>query len=303
MEDQIISLVDDFIDTMIEIHNLGPEQEQGLYEIAEKQLLELTDKALFLLGGREEYLEAMLKQLISQKLPQGAVMDCFGNFNESLDEIIANVIEVYHGMQSTAFPSTDQEVLEEEEVEESEEEPLDEFSEKEEIEIEETDTLVGSEEENKEEFEVESEESDVEGDLVQVTEEDIEEDSESEVVLEDPHEGESPKEQLGEEISDDPMGILIEMAFSGEEIIQRYEIADMVFDYFLPQHSLAFLRAREEKESISHIGALALRKAGISVVRVNPENIYNSKAFKRKLKRLLLEKSSEEKRIFDLSAE
>ena len=56
IEKQILFLVDEFIETMIELHNAVPGEEQRLYKIAEDQLLELTDKALLLLGGREQYL-------------------------------------------------------------------------------------------------------------------------------------------------------------------------------------------------------------------------------------------------------
>ena len=278
VENQIISLVDGFINTMIEMHNSVPGEEEDLYAIAERQLLELTDKALLLLGGREEYLETMLNQLIAQKVPHGAVMDCFGNFKEELDQVVSRTLDVYHEKQKMTLaaekpriseePDLKQEVDEEAQMAEA---AFDEFAE------DNADALS------------------IEDDLAPEPELEIE--AEGEAVDELPEEVSEPEAQ------DDPLGLLVGMLFPGEEAIRRLEFSDMVFEYFLPYRRLAFSNAPKAGEKISPINELALRRADIALIQIDPESIYNIKAVKRQLRRVLIEKSLEEKRIFDLTAE
>ena len=355
MENQIISLVEGFINTMIELHNCDPEEEERLYGIAESQLLELTDKALFLLGGREEYLETMLFQLISQKLPQGAVMDCFGNFKEDLDQVIARTLEVYHQQRNGL--SNDKDGCEELEKSEAAytEDTYDEFSEDGEVENKDSQTATYYQEEwetvidntmtaedeyydedyDTEPFEKEDEDSEewepgeAELEETEAEETDMEEDEavdvDTEAVVQDtleearkepgdaedpgaaadsgeaeePWEVEDPNEAEEEE---DLLGRMVRLLFPGKEIISNYSMYDFSLDYFVPELDLAFIDA-DSKTTITSIGELWLRKAGIAVFKVNSKEIYNIKSLRRQLRRLMTEKDLEEKRIFDLSAE
>lgn len=285
MENQIISLVDDFINTMIELHNSDPGQEQELYEMAENQLLELTDKALLLLGGREEYLEAMLNQLIAQKLPQGAVIESFGNFKEELEQVVTRALEVYQEKQEMALSSEDTfgsgHVGDDPRVEETGTEVLEKIEESEaDIEVSIPDQELVPDAEPIEETTLSEQGPDHEQEAIEktdlVTDEEIK--------------------------SKDPLGFLVSMVFPGEEVVEDYEFADMMFEYFLPQRGLAFMSAGNQTTT-SHIRELSLRRSGIYVVHVDPEQISNIKSFKRQLRRILSQKISDDKRVFDFSAE
>lgn len=347
IENQIIKLVDDFINTMIEMHNAVPGQEEELYAQAEGLLLELTDKALLLLGGREEYLETMLSQLITQKLPQGAVIDCFGNFKEELDQVMARTLDVYHrqkmGRESDSGfwnefadeedsedfegekDPTHVEAQEEAEVEYNEFEEHDELEGKDEekeegwdsvIDVEtETVTSPESESDGSQEVNVLEGDSEAEPDANSEAESEAGSEAEPEANSEADPEGDPAEEgvidnegvdiqeaEAEETVEEDPLGVLIRMAFPGQETIRNYSIYDIIIDWFVPDAGLGFIRPKAG-ESISNIGDLALRKAGIYLIRVDPEGIYNVKSFKRHLRRLLLENYSEDKRIFDFSAE
>jgi len=360
VENQIISLVEGFINTMIEMHNCDPEEEERLYGIAEGQLLELTDKALFLLGGREEYLETMLFQLISQKLPQGAVIDCFGNFKEELDKVVARTLEVYHRQQRGLAGDIDynDEIPDVDETEDGETEDVyaefsgdvgpdaemdDDFDEDlgDDL-IEDTETVIdgtvipdediGVEGDIEDEDLSEASDASDEGRAAGADESgqdyDSEEDADEDTDLEDGEveteaeadslsdseavEGESDEESDKEsdkeadkepEVEDeDPLGRLVKLVFPGKEVIKEYSVHDILLDYFVPDFNLAFINVGEDVY-ISNIAELALRKAGIVVVKVAPERVYNIKSFKRQLRRTLSEKNLEEKRVFDLSAE
>ncbi len=309
LENQIIKLVDDFINTMIEMHNTVPGQEDELYALAEGQLLELTDKALMILGGREEYLETMLSQLITQKLPQGAVIDCFGNFKEEMDQVVARTLEVYHQQQLDLVSGTDTwgDASEDEVEEESVDlESVMEAS-QEEAEVDDAGDDVASAGEYNE-FE-----EDDEADNLETLEKSAEASPEKtakiawepvdvdgiEGVAFEPVEAQIPAEEALEE---DPLGILVRLAFPGQEILRNYSIHDIVVQWFVPDLELGFL-SPEEGDFVSSMGDLALRRAGITLIIVDPAGIYNVKSFKRSLRRLLLEKNSEDKGILDLSAE
>lgn len=345
IENQIIKLVDNFINTMIEMHNAVPGQEEELYAQAEGLLLELTDKALLLLGGREEYLETMLSQLITQKLPQGAVIDCFGNFKEELDQVMARTLDVYHRQQLGLGADTDlwnefadeedsedlegeedrphAEVQEESEAEYNELEEYDEFEEEKEEEEEEegcdsvivVDTTEGSAPDGEEAAQRVTSPNSESGGSQEVNASEGDSDAEPEADSEADPEGDSAEDEaLGSEAveiqesefeeaaEEDPLGVLIRRAFAGQETIRNYSIYDIIIDWFIPETGLGFISPKEG-DSISNIGDLALRRAGIYLIKVDPEGIYNVKSFKRRLRRLLLEKYSEDKRIFDFSAE
>ncbi|MGI6555384.1 MAG: hypothetical protein ACOX2P_08590 [Bacillota bacterium] len=318
VENQILSLVDDFIDTMIELHNTVPGQEQELYETAEKQLLELIDKALFLLGGRQEYLEAMLSQLISQKIPQGTVIESFGNFKEELDQVLARALEVYR--EGKDVLNEEVSGSSEDWVEEVNEEK-DEGDSEEPEEEEDLDEVNGEPEEaNDEDEELEDEEQPGDGEeSVEkadggVSQEDDGSEETGESADGQEMEGEEPEpesegdyatdseESSEEDETRDPLGLLIAMAFPGEEILAQEAFGELVFDYYLPNQKLAFFNAATSQK-VSHISELALRKMGITVIYLDPDGIYNIKSLQRQIRRIQLQKNSDQARIFNLSAE
>lgn len=346
LENQIIKLVDDFINTMIELHNTVPGQEEELYALAEGHLLELTDKALMLLGGREEYLETMLSQLINQKLPQGAIMNSFDNFKEEMDHVVARTLEVYQQQQLEPVSGNDawEDYSDADVEEESEDEDLEGLEEDEEAEDEDVEEY---EEDDAAEYPEEWEEAedwedldldedfgeDVDADEGELQETLDADDADDYEIIEDPVvngddekfadkswepvdvdaiegvEFELDTEIEESEISsgdvdseEDPLGTLIRLAFPGQEIVRNYSLYDIVIDWFVQDLGLGFI-SPDAEDSVSNIGDLALRRAGITLVKVEPESIYNVKSFKRQLRRLQLENSWEDKRILDLTAE
>ena len=110
------------------------------------------------------------------------------------------------------------------------------------------------------------------------------------------------EESSEEDETRDPLGLLIAMAFPGEKILAQEAFGELVFDYYLPNQKLAFFNAATSQK-VSHISELALRKMGITVIYLDPEGIYNIKSLQRQIRRIQLQKNSDQARIFNLSAE
>lgn len=300
VETEILSLVDEFINTMIEMQNSGPDKEQKLYESAEQQLLALADKALFLLGGREEYLEAMLHQLITQKLPQGPVMDSFGDFKEDISQVVSKSMDIFWEKKNNspeAAGSQPAEIVEEKA--ESVSLPSEDSGEQPDSGLEAS--VVESEPGEAGEQAAGAEKEDGEaGEQAAGTEKEDGEAGEQAAGTEGADGEESPE---GEDFGEDRLGLLVKMAFPGEEFIKNQEFADITLEYYLPKHNLAIVNASNGMAAVSNIAELALRKSGITVIRVDPSRAYNLRAFKREVMRTLSRKNFEEKRVFDLFAE
>ena len=299
MESQVLSLVDDFIDIMIELQNADPNQEEALYASAEQQLLTLADKALLLLGGREEYLEAMLNQLITQKLPQEAVMESFGDFKQEVEQLVSRSMDAYREKKLEPEEASDMSIVapDAEDAYIVEEKNL--AIVKEEIDVDKSGTELSEEAENADSF---SEEEITVADM-SLEEEALPDEEDGGIQGEEAFAFVEEWEESEEVQVEEPLGFLINSAFPGEEILSQYKFADIVFDYYIPSYTLAFYNGSEEMISLSSFNELALRKSGITVICIDPARIYNIKAFKRDILRIISEKSLEEKRVFDLYAE
>ncbi|HBT20002.1 MAG TPA: hypothetical protein DEA47_01325 [Peptococcaceae bacterium] len=88
LEQRVLFLVDEFIKTLIDLYEADPEVGEKLSIKAEDIFIELAEEALKLLQGRNEYLEAMLKQLVAQKLPSDMIMKSFEGFEEKMQSLI-----------------------------------------------------------------------------------------------------------------------------------------------------------------------------------------------------------------------
>jgi len=88
LEKNILSGIDRLVQQLIDLSSSQGQQKDQLLEEAVQTIKDIKPLLLILLGGREEHLESLLRQLISQKLPQGLALDSFGPFKRDLDTVL-----------------------------------------------------------------------------------------------------------------------------------------------------------------------------------------------------------------------
>lgn len=90
LEKGILAGIDRLVHILIDSSCTEGRRKDILLEQAVQMVRELTPLLLTLLGGKEEHLENLLRQLISQKLPPGCALDSFGHLGNDLDWILAS---------------------------------------------------------------------------------------------------------------------------------------------------------------------------------------------------------------------
>lgn len=88
LEKNILSGIDRLVQQLIDLSCSQGRQKDQLLEEAVQTIKDIKPLLLILLGGREEHLESLLRQLISQKLPHGLALDSFGPFKRDLDTVL-----------------------------------------------------------------------------------------------------------------------------------------------------------------------------------------------------------------------
>jgi len=89
LEKAILGNIDRLVHILIDISHAASRRKAALTEQAIQIVRDLTPLLLNLLGGREEHLEGLLRQLILQKLPSGYALFSFGSLKQDLDQILA----------------------------------------------------------------------------------------------------------------------------------------------------------------------------------------------------------------------
>ena len=88
MEKKILAGIDGLVHLLINLSCVQGKQKDELLEQAIQMVRDVTPPLLVLLGGKEEHLENLLRQLITQKLPSGIAMDSFGPLRHDLNTIL-----------------------------------------------------------------------------------------------------------------------------------------------------------------------------------------------------------------------
>ncbi|MCW2279161.1 hypothetical protein [Heliophilum fasciatum] len=97
-EAEILDLLDRLIDEASQVSMLaGPDQEMRMTE-GIRLIERIASLCIELLDGREEYLEATLRQLIQQKLPSQTVLRSFGEFQTVIDAYVLSALHRYTQM-------------------------------------------------------------------------------------------------------------------------------------------------------------------------------------------------------------
>lgn len=88
LEKSILAGIDRLVHVLIDISCADGRQKDNLMEQAIQMVRDVTPHLLVLLGGKEEHLENLLRQLISQKLPPALALNSFGPLKRDLDIIL-----------------------------------------------------------------------------------------------------------------------------------------------------------------------------------------------------------------------
>lgn len=89
LERKILGGIDRLVHILIDISCTMGRQKEYLMEQAVQMVRDLSPLLLNLLGGQEEHLEGLLRQLVSQKLPPSLSLVSFGPLQEDLEHILA----------------------------------------------------------------------------------------------------------------------------------------------------------------------------------------------------------------------
>lgn len=89
LEKAILSYIDGLVNIIIELSIKTGEHKKLLFDQAVNLVHELSPLLLNLAGAREEHLEALIRQLVTQKLPQGPALKSFGDLHQDLNCILA----------------------------------------------------------------------------------------------------------------------------------------------------------------------------------------------------------------------
>lgn len=89
LEKAILSYIDGLVNIIIELSIKTAVEKKILFDQAVTLVKELSPLLLNLVGAREEHLETLIRQLVTQKLPQGQVLKSFGDLHKDLNYILA----------------------------------------------------------------------------------------------------------------------------------------------------------------------------------------------------------------------
>lgn len=95
LEKEIFFLTDTIIENIIELGNKNITENREKLEKCLKIMDVLIEKLAIYLSGKQEYLEELLRQLFSQKLPDQRVLSSFQHFSNNLESVIIEGLDRY----------------------------------------------------------------------------------------------------------------------------------------------------------------------------------------------------------------
>lgn len=300
MEKKILSNINRIVSILIELNYTGITCKESHYNEAVYLIREILPLLMRLVDGKENLLDSLIRQLISQKLPHSAVQSSFGGLQEDLNLIISRSLNKDDSI--TTEPENDLCVPEKTDDASTNAAVNDEII---------TDKITTNDENadiNKEEIfteeilteEKSEEESIVNDSLIMddLTQETITA-VEQHLAVPPPNEttltddsftGDSTSEEnivleIQEKTAPDNLQGIIDIIYANEIIIKGFLYRSMIFDYYLPNKKLAIVKINPLQRR-HRLHDIMLKKDGISLVQITPEETENKALLYNKLQRL-----------------
>jgi len=267
IEKKILASINRLVHLLIEMSYISEERKEPYIQEAINLISEIRPYLLSLIEGKDVLLESLLRQLISQKLPHPSVLRSFGNLQRDLNTII-----------HIALHSDSVEEVEEEKKEEPENKGLeseDEISE----DLPDAETVNEIDGDEDEKLPAAPEEVDETG-----KEPPAEPPAEESIEIEEPA-GTPVDEFLKMPEPEEPPDLLqniITSIYADEEIIKDYIFRSLPIDYYLPARKTGIITGRRRKTALYD---LLLKKEGVRVIEITPEECCSVHLLSRKLPR------------------
>ncbi|MDN5348480.1 MAG: hypothetical protein PWP65_2045 [Clostridia bacterium] len=260
LETQILRRIDELIQYVISLSLLEGVARQEQFQKCCSLVAGMGDMLLEVLEGRKEHLQALLEQLIAQRLPDKRLLKSFGTFNQDLQEIIAQGLNLY--LAGKEKEATVEEALQNEA---------------------EVETATG------EETEMSAQASSAPDDRPPIsTAGAASGDIKAPPAAEET--GEEPPPPDPEEATRRALLIALQQAFPGEEIVQSHQTRGGTLLFYLPRLKLGFELARHDRRDWRR--HYYCRQEGITLISLEKEKLAQPSALVRYLKKA---KTGEEK--------
>lgn len=292
IEKTILSNINYLVRLLIDMSGMNQVQKERFLEEAARVVRRTRPYLLSLIDGKEEHLGALIKQLVSQKLPQQSVLDSFGDLQLDLDRVLALALITRPNTRSSSVNTEDE--LPAENKPSGAENPFDST---------EPDTFMTES--------LEDENRDLVEDSVEIPQDSTPEESTYSIdqtveeykedyfqedlfptnnVFSETEPIQNNDDENIETITinvqeNEPLESLIRGLFPGLEIVPDYIIRSMKLDYYLPQKKLGF-KLLSPQEQIYKYHELLIRKEGINLIKVYPNELNNIRLLVNKLLRL-----------------
>lgn len=290
MEKKILSNINRIVSILIELNYTGITCKESYYNEATYLIREILPLLMRLVDGKENLLDSLIRQLISQKLPQSAVHSGFGGLQEDLNIIISRSLN--KGDSGTTEPDNDLCTPEEIDDVSTNDAINDEvITNDENVDINKEELLT----EEKPEEEIIANDSLIVDDSAQETitavEQPLAVPPPDETTLTDvSFTGASTSEEniileIQEKTAPDNLQGIIDIIYANEIIIKGFLYRSMFFDYYLPNKKLAIVKINPLQRR-HRLHDIMLKKDGISLVQITPEETENKALLYNKLQRL-----------------
>jgi hypothetical protein len=282
MEKKILSNINRVVNTLIEVSYIDKTAKEAYYNEAVKLIKDIYPLLMRLIDGKEELLEALIRQLISQKLPHPSIQSSFGSLQSDLNIIISRVLHKDEQSTTEIESIFDAEELPQQAVSPSntdnndghhQESLLDNiFSEIDEQEatskFSQTDNEVTTTETVQEIIMAEEQPSVV----PPPDETPVLADSFTEATVSD------------EKTASDNLQGIIDIIYANETIIKGFLYRSIFFDYYLPEKKIAITTVKPlQRRHLWHESLL--KKEGISLLQITPEEAQNRTLLFNKIQR------------------
>lgn len=275
LENEIFFLTDTLIEKTIELGNKEFTEDNEEYINCVMVMDELIGKLATYLSGREEYLEDLLRQIISQKLPDQRVLASFQSFSNNLECIIVTGLERFQQSKILehieALPEEETELIAETRANEASNDVAENTVNKSPIEEKANESQQSMADSYLENQETEKEDRQGQDNMAESMVVNLNNEA-AETDLND-----SPSEIENRYEEEDKVIILekiLSQFFKGKKILKNYKLYGMDFQYFLPELNLAIElsnTARQPKKEVWK--EYYCSKANITTIAISPEEL------------------------------
>ncbi|MDK2821368.1 MAG: hypothetical protein PWP31_1333 [Clostridia bacterium] len=284
LENDILQRVDELIQCVISIgSNEDIDREEELNR-GIKMVKEMGDMLLEVLEGREQHLQALLEQLVSQRLPDRRILKSFGNFSQDIQQIISQGVASYLKSRNEPENEDNDYPQQTETLNDSSEENSEETSEVDSAETEE----VEKEEEKKEQKLITEEVSEEYTDISEnnsSVEQELKCEKENTYSSEDSLDTTDSENKDQEEKEDEKLKALrlaLLQAYPDEKIISNYQTRNGQITFYLPYRQLGF---ELETKDYDWRHEYFCKHEGIRIRKVSSDELSNPIYLARRLRR------------------